>query len=157
MIKNKYLYILPIVVVIIIIIFIYIIKIFDKNDNIKTNYIVGKTDTTKITKVVDIQKKEVKTKYVNKENYVIDNKIVLDSIETEWTSFVLEDTLSNTKTIGKIKIKDSKFMFDSLKTAFDNIILSRVDLETKELIKPFYENEFFYISIITILLIILLL
>lgn len=157
MIKNKYIYILTIVVIIIIVIFIYITKIFDKNNNIKTNYIVGKIDTTKITKVVDIQKKEIKTKYVNKENDVIDNKIVLDSIETEWTPFVLKDTLSNTKTIGKIKIKDSKFMFDSLKVSFDNLLLSRVDLEVKELIQPFYKNEFFYISIIAILLIILLL
>ncbi|HPM21451.1 MAG TPA: hypothetical protein PLY35_09420 [Thermotogota bacterium] len=148
--KQKYIIYVSIFIIILNMIYIgykhlYPTKVID------IQYLPGKPDTTIIKDTIYLSKaaKKIPVKWDTLKIYTI-----ADSIKTDWSDFKLQQD-SLTGVLGRIRIYNNNYEFDSVKMFYPYKTILKVDtikinnevfIETS---KPLYKNEWFYVSIIT--------
>lgn len=119
---------------------------------VSVRYVQGLPDTVIIRDTVRIPKPyRVAVTKIEKVYIDTTGNINLDSIQTDWIAFNLESD-TTTGCIGKVRLKGLFFEFDSVKMYYPKMIIKQVDTVKYTVTEKekFYENKWFWISIVAI-------
>ncbi len=124
----------------------------------KTIYKEGKSDTITIRDTVTLTKIIRSNKIETIDVYNDSSKTLADSIRTSWCYYGIKvDSLVDV--LGKVRLNGEYFEFDSTTVTYPKYMIKQIDtLEITKLIKAnkaFYEDEWFYVSAIAIIISIL--